>query len=145
VAETYEYREVPRPAVHTRTADRVLCNKTQFPERWDAAVVNFENEPDFNSVKRVIGLPGERISIRDGSVWVNGERLTPPARLGSIRYEPYEIGPSEVVLGSDEYFVLGDNTTRSLDSRMRGPVTRDQIVGVADLIYWPPARWRIRP
>ena len=151
VAETYEYREVPRPAVHTHGADRFLCNKTKFPERWDATVVIFANEPDFKSVKRLVGLPGERVAIREGAVWVNGERLKPPPRLGPIRYEAYQVWPAEdprtfeVTLGPDEYFVLGDNTNRSLDSRMRGPVKRDQIIGVADLIYWPPARWRIRP
>jgi signal peptidase I len=151
VAETYEYREVPRPAVHTHTGDRVLCNKTKFPVRWDAAVVNFKNEPTFNSVKRLVGLPGERIVIRDGSVWVNGERLVPPPRLGPIRYESFgdwsfEASDAyELTLGPDEYFVLGDNTNRSPDSRIRGPVKGNQIVGVADLIYWPPARWRVRP
>ena len=66
VAETYEYREVPRPAVHTHSADRVLCNKTRVLERWDAAVVNFNNEPTFNSVKRLVGLPGERLEIFAG-------------------------------------------------------------------------------
>jgi len=145
VAETYEYREVPRPAVHTHSADRFLCNKTKFPERWDASVVEFSNEPTFKSVKRLVGLPGERIEIRDGAARVNGERLTPPARLGPIRYEADLYGPREVILGPDEYFVLGDNTNRSSDSRWRGPVKRDQIVGTADLIYWPPARWRYRP
>jgi signal peptidase I len=151
VAETYEYREVPRPAVHTHTADRVLCNKTKFPDRWDAIVVRFENEPTFNSVKRLVGLPGERIQIRERSVWVDGEPLTPPARLGPIRYESLgswrneESSDFEITLGPDEYFVLGDNTNRSLDSRIRGPVRRNQIVGVVDLIYWPPSRWRVRP
>jgi len=151
VAETFEYRETTRPATYTHTADRFVCNKTKFPERWDATVFKYPREPDLLYVKRLVGLPGEKIAIHDGGVWVNGERLNPPQRLGPIRYEAgsdsrgYERRRFEVTLGPDEYFMLGDNTNKSADSRMWGPVKRELIVGVADLIYWPPARWRIRP
>ncbi|HKA07462.1 MAG TPA: signal peptidase I [Gemmataceae bacterium] len=151
VAETYEYRETTRPEAYTETADRFICNKTKFPQRWDATVFKYPREPSLIYVKRLVGLPGETITIRDRAVWVNGDRLTPPERLGPIRYESGFHLPGEdpdvieVTLGPDEYFVLGDNTNRSADSRMWGPVKRELIVGVADLIYWPPARWRIRP
>jgi signal peptidase I len=157
VAETFEYIQRPRPASYTHTADRFLCNKTKFPKRWDAVVFHPPREPSFHSVKRLVGLPGERITIRDGSVWANDERLVPPARLGPIRYE----GPIEpldlfgvqrklddwntVTLADDEYFVLGDNQNKSLDSRIWGPIKRDLIVGVADAIYWPHNRWRMNP
>src|SRR5262245_31851970 len=151
VAETFEYRETTRPATYTHTADRFICNKTKFPERWDATVFKYPREPSLLYLKRLIGLPGETIAIHDGAVWVNGERLAPPERLGPIRYESEfhrpgeEAGTFQVTLGPDEYFMLGDNTNKSADSRMWGPVKRELIVGVADLIYWPPARWRVRP
>jgi signal peptidase I len=151
VAETFEYRVTTRPATYTHTADRFICNKTKFPERWDAAVFKYPREPAILYVKRLVGLPGETIAIHDGAVWVNGDRLTPPERLGPIRYESEFHLPGEearefaVTLGPDDYFMLGDNTNKSADSRMWGPVKRELIVGVADLIYWPPARWRIRP
>ena len=152
VAETFESRETPRPARYTAQADRILCNKTKFPDRWDAVVFRYPEKPELIYVKRLVGLPGERIVIRDGAVWVNGERQTPPARLGPIRYrgaltrpDEEDVGSEEVVLDPDEFYVLGDNANKSSDSRIWGPVKRDLIDGVADLIYWPPARWRARP
>ena len=151
VAETYEYREVPRPAGFTAQADRIVCNKTKFPQRWDAVVFRYPPRPEIIYVKRLIGLPGESVAIRDGAVWINGERQAPSERLGPIRYRgsfrpiDEDVGFAEITLGADEYFVLGDNSNRSSDSRDFGPVPRKNIVGIADLIYWPPARWRTGP
>jgi len=157
VAETFEYIDRPRPADYTSTADRFLCNKTKFPKRWDAVVFQPPREPGFHSVKRLVGLPGERITIRDGSVWANDERLVPPVRLGPIRYhgdfdfwDPMHPmirrkDSSNITLAADEYLVLGDNPNKSPDSRLWSPIKRDLIVGVADVIYWPPNRWRLNP
>jgi signal peptidase I len=151
VAETFEYREVPRPRHHTHPADRVLCNRTRVPERWAAIVFRHPEDPAVVYVKRLVGLPGEKVEIRDGAVWINGERQSPPARLGPIRYTSgFVFGdepppPFERQLGPDEFFALGDNTERSSDSRVWGPVPRENIIGVADAIYWPPDRWRRDP
>jgi len=151
VAETYEYRQKARPAEHTHPADRILCNKTKFPNRWEATVFQYPPEPTIIYVKRLVGLPGERLEFRDAAIWINGEKLIPPDRLGPIRYSSpmEEVGrepvPFEVVLGPDEYYLLGDNTQRSADSRIWGPVKRELILGVADLIYWPPGRWKTNP
>jgi signal peptidase I len=151
IAETYVPREVRRPAGYAAQADRIVCNKTKVPERWDAVVFRHPQKTEIIYVKRLLGLPGESIVIRDGAVWVNGERQSPPERLGPIRYRGSyrdvgdDAGSEELVLGPDEFFVLGDNTTSSSDSRDFGPVKRDLIIGVADVIYWPPARWRARP
>jgi len=77
--------------------------------------------------------------------------MNPPGRLGPIRYaslsevEEREHESFAVVLGPDEYFLLGDNTRRTADSRMYGAVKREFILGVADLIYWPPERWKMNP
>jgi signal peptidase I len=151
VAETYEYREAPRPARHTHGPDRFLCNKTKMPRRWDVVAFHYPKDPTLKYIKRLVGLPGEQLVIRDGAVWVNGERLAPPAGLGPIRFVsvPHFMGGQEderlVTLGPDEYFVLGDNSNKSADSRDWGPVKRDLIVGVVDVIYWPPGRWRLNP
>jgi signal peptidase I len=151
VAETFEYREAGRPAVHTETADRLLCNRSRLAERWAAIVFRHPENRDLIYAKRLVGLPGERVEIRDGAVWINGERQSPPARLGPIRYTSgfaYGVEPPppyERQLGPDEYFVLGDNTERSSDSRVWGPVPRENIIGVVDAIYWPPGRWRRDP
>lgn len=145
VAETYEYREVSRPATHTHVADRFLCNKTKFPNRWDATVFRNPMEPKNISIKRLVGLPGERLDIRDGAVWIDGERLNPPDRLGPIHYSSLSEVTLPIVLGADEYFLLGDNTQRTADSRIWGPVKRELILGVADVICWPPSRWKLNP
>jgi signal peptidase I len=147
VAETFEYRPTVRPAGYSHTADRFVCNKTKVPDRWDAVVFHYPEMPALLYVKRLVGFPGEQVTINDGAVWVNGERLNPPERLGPIRYTTGSEREATYVcdLGPDEFFVLGDNTNKSADSRSWGPVNGDQIVGVVDLIYWPPARWRMRP
>jgi signal peptidase I len=151
VAETFEYRQVPRPGWPSFAADRFFCNRTRAPERWDAIVFRHPEDTALIYAKRLVGLPGEKVEIRDGAVWVNGERQSPPARLGPIRYTSgFVFGdepppPFERQLGPDEFFVLGDNTERSSDSRVWGPVPRENIIGVADAIYWPPDRWRRDP
>jgi signal peptidase I len=151
VAETFEYRELPRAGRHTHAADRFFCNRTRGPERWAVIVFRHPEYPEQIYGKRLVGLPGEKVEIRDGAVWINGERQSPPARLGPIRYtsgfvcgdEPPP--PFERQLGPDEFFVLGDNPERSSDSRVWGPVPRENILGVVDAIYWPPGRWRRDP
>jgi signal peptidase I len=151
VAETYEFRRVPRPPRHTHAPDRFLCNKTKAPDRWDVVAFRHPKDPTLKYIKRLVGLPGEQLIIRDGAVWVNGERLTPPDRLGPIRFLTdaevlgKEADEAPVTLGPDEYFVLGDNPNKSSDSRWWGPVKRELIVGIVDVIYWPPSRWRLNP
>ncbi len=143
VAETYEYTERPRP---TRQADVFLWNKTIKPQRWDAVVFSHANRPEDKFVKRLVGLPGEQIEIREGMVWVDGQQLEPPAKLGPIRYLPGLDSPQEQwVLGPDECFLLGDNTEHCADSRYFGPVRLNEVRGVVTAIYWPPARWRENP
>lgn len=95
-----------------------------------------------NLIKRVIGLPGERILIKYGSVYINSEK-----------YEDDDFGPTDfggtageyIVLGKDEYFVLGDNREKSIDSRYPeiGNVKKDDIIGKAWLLYYPFDRIRI--
>jgi signal peptidase I len=147
VAETYEYREVPRPAGHDFPADRLVWNKMRTPRRWDAVVFSYPDQPGDKFVKRLVGLPGERLEIRDGAAWANGQRLVPPARLGPLRYTavPRSGHEGAWVLGPRECFLLGDNTEHCSDSRDRGPVPVRMIAGVVEVIYWPPGRWREQP
>lgn len=83
-------------------------------------------------VKRVIGLPGETVQVRDGRVWVNGIPLAEPylAELPMYAYGPVTVGP-------DEYFVLGDNRNGSNDSHQWGLLPRRSITALAVLRYWP--------
>jgi signal peptidase I len=158
----YYFDRVPVPDQSPHTADRVACNKLKQPSRWDVICYRPPSHPELVYAKRVLGLPGEALFIRDSAVWINGEKQAPPSALGPIRYTiPEELlnfpgigdqpkrrwgDPADPVkLGRDEYFLLGDNTNSSLDSRKEGPINKADILGVVDVIYWPIERMRILP
>jgi signal peptidase I len=92
-------------------------------------------------VKRIIGLPGELVSERDGAIHVNGERLVEPYVHPSLRGHENDSWPR---VAAGHYFVLGDNRTHSCDSRTWGTVTRGRVIGPVMLTYWPPNRFSFR-
>ena len=110
-------------------------------------------QPDY--VKRVIGLPGDVVDIRDGSVWINGKRLEEPYTLGATRpapsgaYEGEFAGLEKVFpykVPSNCFFAMGDNRQNSLDSRFWGCVPRKNIIGTPVIIYMslkaPESAWQ---
>ena len=108
------------------------------PHRGEVIVFHFPRDPSRDFVKRVIGVPGDRVSIRNGQVFLNGNRLEEPyitSRGGS--------DADVVELEEKEYFVLGDNRRGSNDSRNWGPVPEEYILGKVWMVYWPPSMWRI--
>jgi signal peptidase I len=134
--------------------DRILTDKFLQPERWDMIVFVSPKEPTQIFVDRVVGLPGESIYIDQGQVWVNGAALAVPADLAGQQYRlpeglwteqafPYARPENPCRLAADEYFVLGDFTTNSLDSRAWGPMPQRNLRGVVTSCYWPPSRWRV--
>ncbi len=140
-----------------REGDVILVNRLAYlgtgPARWDivafdpieaAPVAGAGDEPrrEVDSiVKRVVGLPGEFIEIRGGEVLVDGRAVEKPPALAGVRYEARgRYGAVPVLLGPDAYFVLGDNSYLSEDSRRFGPVPRSAIFGRADWIVWPWSR-----
>ena len=90
-------------------------------------------------IKRVVGLPRENISLREGVTYVNGRPLAEPYLPGDGVIIRRNLG--EWILEDDEYFVMGDNRSDSEDSRVYGPVGRHLLAGVVWLRYWPPRDW----
>ena len=101
------------------------------PERRDVIVFHFPRDPSKDFVKRVIGVPGDEVEVRRGTVYLNGEELKEPG----IDHDTSNISP--IRLAEKEYFVMGDNRGSSIDSRTWGPVPEDHIFGKMLFIYWP--------
>ena len=108
-----------------------LAYRWQEPSRGDIVVFHFPLNPSRRFIKRVIGLPGEQVSVNDGQVLVNGNPIDEPYISAFPRYS------GEWTLGMDEVFVLGDNRNNSSDSQNWGALPTDSIIGKAVLVYWP--------
>jgi signal peptidase I len=153
--------EVTNPPRVEHGGDRIIVNKFLTPRRWDVIVFHAPDEPNGPPFcKRLVGLPGETVAIRDGAVWIDGKPQTPPESCRGIQYLdrmkdwPAKLWGSEELpakLASDEYFVLGDFSAQSKDSRLwqQGAaghppyaIPASYIVGVVTHIYWPPERCR---
>jgi signal peptidase I len=152
--------------------DRILANKvalaSSMPERGDVVIFRVPNRRGQNWIKRVIGLPGDRVAVRGGEVFVNGKKLerdrVPDSHLAAlgrqVRGEVYTENLAGrrylIQMGGGEkkaadfaekkvpegcYFLLGDNRDNSLDSREFGFVARGDVVGGAAYVYLPAERW----
>jgi len=118
--------------------ERIFINKFVYRfepiERGDVVVFWYPLDRSKSFIKRVVGLPGETIEIRDGHLYINGDELAdqyvPAGYIDSSNY-----GPRKIPLG--EYFVMGDHRDSSNDSRVFGPVSRSFIYGKAVFAYWP--------
>lgn len=111
------------------------------PERGDIVVFHYPRNPNEDYIKRVIGVPGDTVELRDTFVYINGERLEEP--YINEPCTPQHCRDRVVTLGADEFFVMGDNRNHSSDSRSFGAVHRRFIVGEAFARYWPPSDWGI--
>ena len=112
------------------------------PKRGDIIVFRYPKNPSQFFIKRVIGLPGERVKIEDNGVYISQDDsawqlLTENYLADDAKTEVPLRGYGDIQLRSDEYFLLGDNRNQSLDSRVFGPVTRDAVVGRTWLRGWP--------
>lgn len=116
----------------------ILVDKATYifssPHRGDVIVFKWPKDPSEDFVKRIIGIPGDTVHIdANGQVTVDGTPINEP--YVNDLTNPYQ--PNTWILGPDEYFVLGDNRGDSSDSRYWGPVPRSDIIGRAELVYWP--------
>jgi signal peptidase I len=107
------------------------------PERGDIVVFDPPTPSSKPYIKRVIGLPGERVTIRDGSVFIDGQQLNETYLRGEETDCPGRDECEEVVVPEGHVFVLGDNRDNSQDSRGFGPVPVENIIGKAWVTYWP--------
>jgi signal peptidase I len=162
ICDNFHVTEVSDVDKTVYSGDRFTVAKFMTPRRWDLIVLQCPGNPGTLYVKRLVGLPGEKILIQDGSVWADGERQRPPDSLRGIEYLselPDWHGPDlwgsaarPALLAEDEYFVLGDFSAQSNDSRLweqgapgRNPyaVPTSYVRGVVIHTYWPPHRWRV--
>jgi signal peptidase I len=118
--------------------DRLFINKFVYHisaiERGDVVVFHYPRDPEKSYIKRVIGLPGDRLRIDQGIVFINGNPQGEDYVPEDFRdYRSY----AEIVVPEDTYFMMGDHRSISSDSREFGPVERWRIYGKAVFVYWP--------
>jgi signal peptidase I len=118
----------------------LLINKLAYrlgePQRGDVIVFRYPLDPSRDFIKRVIGLPGETVEIRNGQVLINNQAIDDPATVNEASYNY-----PATVLGPEELFVLGDNRPNSSDSHSWGTLPADLVIGKVVLSYWPPGDW----
>lgn len=122
--------------------DRVLVDKFFYRLRetrhGDVIVLRYPLNPQRNYIKRIVGLPGDTLEVKEGTLYVNGRRVAEPYINGVAQgnYGPFKVP-------DDSVFVMGDNRNNSEDSRAFGALKKAFVVGQALLIYWPPMRMKL--
>jgi len=141
--------------------DRILVSKFRYgpkvplthyrlpgftePRRGDVVVFIYPEDPTKDFIKRLIAVGGETVEIKGGRIYVNGRLLDNPPFTKIYYYNrgTYSEAGHKIKVPENHYFVLGDNSASSRDSRYWGFVSQDLVVGRAELIYWPPNRIRM--
>lgn len=129
--------------------DRILVNKFIYrfkePQRGDVVVFRYPEDRKKDFIKRLIAKPGETVEIIDGNIWIDGKLIEEPQQIRGIyyyNYGSYGRTSEKVKVPKDSYYVLGDNSASSRDSRYWGFVSRKDVLGKAMAIYWPLTRIR---
>jgi len=114
------------------------------PKRGDVLVFVYPEDKKKDFIKRLVGLPGETVEIRKGSIYINDQPVQEAIFKQIYYYNRGDFGSEgqKIVIPKDSYFVLGDNSTSSKDSRYWGFVPKDNLLGQAMVIYWPIHRIR---
>jgi len=125
-----------------QNGEYVLVNKVAYvfhaPERGDVIVFEWPVDTTKNLIKRVVGLPGDKIVLTGSTVTVDGVTLNEPYISA-----PLNFSGKELTVPANDYFVMGDNRPDSDDSRTWGFLPRNYIIGKAVMIYWPFNHWQI--
>lgn len=122
-----------------------LSYRVGHPERGDVVVFHYPNDTKQFFIKRVIGLPGETVEIADGKVKIYNDQHPNGVVLDESGYldQDFTAASQTVTLKADEFYLLGDNRSSSLDSRFFGPVKRSFIVGRVWVRGYPVDRWKL--
>ena len=132
------------------SGDLLIASKLDYrlgnPQRGDIVILQDPLDPSKDFIKRVVGLPGDHVLIRDHHVLINGVALAEPyvdtwVTTPNWPAQPDQVDGEAVPAGS--YFVLGDNRDHSSDSRLFGYITKDQISARAVVRLWPFRRWEL--
>lgn len=121
--------------------DNLITDKITYrfrdPKRFDIVVFPFKENTSKLLIKRIIGMPGETVQIKNGKVYINGYELQ--ENYGNAVMNDAGLASEPILLGEDEYFVLGDNRNNSQDSRFSsvGNVSRSDLIGRAWVRLWP--------
>lgn len=125
-----------------QNGEYVLVNKVAYlfhaPERGDVIVFEWPVDTTKNLIKRVIGLPGDKLVLTSSTVTVDGVTLKEP-----YISSPQNFTGKTITVPPNDYFVMGDNRPDSDDSRDWGILPRDNIIGKAVMVYWPSSNWQI--
>ncbi|MFA5053473.1 MAG: signal peptidase I [Parcubacteria group bacterium] len=114
----------------------IVSYKFSAPERGDVVVFHYPGNRALYYIKRIIGLPGDRVTFLDGKILINGEALDEEYLPTTI--ETDALTRTDFQLTDSQFFVMGDNREASFDSRSWGPLEKSDIVGVVKLRVWPP-------
>ena len=129
--------------------DYIITNKigTRLgePQRGEVIILQNPRNNDQDFIKRIIGLPLEKIKISEGKVYINGQPLEEPYLPVELRTSggAFLANDEEITIPEGQYFVMGDNRGGSSDSREWGPIKKDLIIGQAWLRYWPPQKFTL--
>jgi signal peptidase I len=129
----------------------ILTNKYEYkiadPRRGDVIVFKSPQNPDVDYIKRVIGLPGERVKLMNNHYYINDVELKEEYLAPTLYtyYGAFLHDGQEIIVPENNYFVSGDNRPRSSDSREWGTIERSSIIGRSQLRYWPFERFGIIP
>lgn len=121
--------------------DQIVIDKFSYrfrePKRFDIVVFPYRMNPEMYYIKRIIGLPGEKVQIKNKKIYINGAELK--ENFGKEPILKYGVADQPIIVQKDEYFVMGDNRNNSSDSREMdvGNIERKDIVGRAWLRIWP--------
>lgn len=117
----------------------------RLPKRGDVVVFVYPEDRKKDFIKRLVGLPGETIEIKGGSIYINDKAATEPIFNQIYYYNRGEFASEgqKITVPNDSYFVLGDNSVSSKDSRYWGFVPKKDLLGKALVVYWPPQRIRL--